>query len=698
MKQIIQDLKSGEVTLVELPTPSVGSGKILIQVSKSLISLGTEKMMLDFGKGGWISKAKQQPDKVKMVLDKVKTDGLMPTIDTVLNKLGTPIPLGYSNMGRVIAVGKGVKSFKVGDRVISNGHHAEVVSVPENLCALVPDSVSDEEAAFTVVAAIALQGVRLSQPTLGESAVVVGLGLIGLITVQLLRANGCNVIGFDFDPEKVELAKSFGANAFTATNPIEVEKIVKGLTGDNGADSVIITASTKSNDPIETAPKICRHRGKVVLVGVVGLEINRTEFFKKEITFQVSCSYGPGRYDSNYEQKGMDYPIGFVRWTENRNFKAILDLLSNKSLDFTSLLSKTEKFENAPTLYDTLTEEKGVLGIILDYPEKIDLEIKSVNLKSPASHSSAVTIGVIGAGGFSSGVLIPAFKKTNARLKSIASTTGLSSHNIAQKFEIECNTTDYKEILNDNEINTVVITTPHNSHGKLVLESLEAGKHVFVEKPLALSLEEIDQIEQLMLKSESPPVLMVGFNRRFSPLSIKLERELRRTAGPKAIIYTVNSGDIPSDHWTQDPKVGGQRLIGEGCHFIDYVKFIVGKKITSSNISFADVKNRDVFTITLSFEDGSIGTVHYLSNGNKSFPKERIEVFCDGSIYSIDNFRKLNILNASGNKSSHKLSSQDKGHRLEVEQFVKWVKGETSDLISLNDLFEISRLAIKLNE
>lgn len=698
MKQIIQNLKSGEVSLVELPIPSVGKGKVLIKVRKSLISLGTEKMMLDFGRGGWLYKAKQQPDKVKMVLNKIKTDGLMPTVDTVLNKLGTPMPLGYSNMGTVIGVGSGVTQFAVGDRVISNGNHAEVVSVSENLCVKVPENVSDDEAAFTVVGSIALQGVRLASPTLGETVVVVGLGLIGLITVQLLRANGCNVIGFDFDINKIELARSFGAHAFAATDSIEVEQIVKSFTDGDGADSVIITASTKSNDPIETAPKLCRHRGKVILVGVVGLELNRTEFFKKEISFQVSCSYGPGRYDPNYEQKGMDYPIGFVRWTENRNFKAVLDLLKNKKLDFNPLITRNEPFENAAKLYDSLTDEKSVLGIILDYPLETDLSLKSVNIHPTIIKSNSAVVGFIGAGGFSSGVLIPAFKKSNARLRSIASVSGLSSHNSASKFGVEINTTDYKEMLMDEEINTVVISTPHSSHGSLVLESLKAGKNVFVEKPLALTFDELNQIEKFFRDNKTAPALMVGYNRRFSPLSDKLIQALESSEGPKAVVYTVNSGNIPSEHWTQDPEVGGQRLIGEGCHFIDYVKYIVNKKIARSYITFADVKNRDVFSVTLAFEDGSIGTIHYFSNGNKSFPKERVEVFCDGSIYCLDNFRRLEIINASGKKSTHKLSIQDKGHLSEIKLFVEWVEGKRNELIPLEDLLEVTRITLELNE
>ena len=698
MKQIIQDLKTGEVTLVELPIPSVGKGKVLIKVKKSLISLGTEKMMLEFGKGGWLSKAKQQPDKVKMVLDKVKTDGLLPTIDTVMNKLSTPIPLGYSNVGEVTAVGSGVVKFKVGDRVISNGNHAEVVCVPENLCALVPDNVTDEDAVFTVVSAIALQGVRLASPTLGESVVVLGLGLIGLITVQLLRANGCNVIGFDMDPSKVALAEKFGAQAFETVDPVEVEKIVLGLNNEVGVDSVIITASTKSNDPIDLAPKICRHRGKVVLVGVVGLEINRTEFFKKEIQFQVSCSYGPGRYDSNYEQGGMDYPIGFVRWTENRNFCAILDLLKSGHLNFTGLISKQESFLNAPSIYKGLSDLKNILGFVLDYPTEIEVQ-NYISLNSSRRETSHPCIGIIGAGGFTSGTLLPALCKTSARIKSISSSNGLSSHNLAEKFKIEVNTTDYNSILQDDEIDTVIISTPHNSHGELVLKSLENGKNVFVEKPLALSLNEIDKIKQFYENSEveNLPNLMVGFNRRFSPLSTNLEEMLKKNSGTKAIVYTVNSGHIPMEHWIQDREVGGQRLIGEGCHFVDYLRFLVDSEVKTYSIIFADMASRDTFSINLKFKDGSIGVIHYFSNGNKSYPKEKIEVFCNGSIYTLDNFKALTSINPKGIKSVKKLSKQDKGHSEEINQFISAIKSGKESPISLNEIFEVSRICIELD-
>jgi predicted dehydrogenase/threonine dehydrogenase-like Zn-dependent dehydrogenase len=662
-----------------------------------LISLGTEKMLLNFGKAGWVSKARQQPDKVKMVIDKIKTDGLMPTVDTVMNKLSTPMPLGYSNAGEVIAVGAGVTNFQIGDRVISNGNHAEIVCVPENLCSKIPDNVSDDEAAFTVVAAIALQGVRLASPTLGENVIVIGLGLIGLITVQLLKANGCNVIGFDFDEKKVQLSKEYGANSFTTVDTLEIEKIVGNLTNNNGADSVIITASTSSNDPIDVAPKICRHRGRVVLVGVVGLEMNRTEFFKKEITFQVSCSYGPGRYDFGYEQKGLDYPIGFVRWTENRNFQAVLNLLEQNKIDFKKLISRSEPFENASKIYEDLTEVKDVLGFLLEYPIQINNSDKCLKISNKQQTNSSVVIGIIGAGAFTSGTLLPAFKKTSARIKSISSSAGLSGHNAAVKFGIEENTTDYKSILSDSEVNTIVISTPHNTHGSFVLESLMAGKNVFVEKPLALKMEEISKIETFYKENSNAPQLMVGFNRRFSPLSVTLKNKLDCLSGPKAIIYTVNSGFIPPDHWTQNMDIGGQRLLGEGCHFIDYIQFLIGSEIVASNIFFADVESRDVFTISLKFKDGSIGTVNYFSNGNKAYAKEKIDVFCDSNIYTLDNFKSLTTIDSKGRKTSDKLSRQDKGHQAEISLFVQAIENGDKFPIELSELLETSKLAIELN-
>lgn len=698
MKQIVQNLKSGEVSIETLPTPKISSHSLLIKTSKSLVSLGTERMMLDFGRAGWISKAKQQPDKVKMVLDKVKTDGLKPTIDSVQNKLNQPLTLGYSNVGVVIGIGSKVNGFKIGDRVVSNGNHAEIVRVPQNLCAKIPTNVTDEQAAFTIVSAIGLQGVRLVSPTLGETVVVIGLGLIGLLTCQILRANGCDVIGLDLDSRKVDIAKSWGINAFISSDNISNEKNILALTNNIGADAVIITASTASNAPIDLAPKICRHRGRVALVGVTGLKLNRTEFFKKEISFQVSCSYGPGRYDDNYEQNSVDYPIGFVRWTEQRNFEAILNLISKKLLTPEELVTKRVEFENTPSLYDGIgTGSELELGIIIDYPQ-IDSElIRNVELFKPAKSKSVGTAGVIGAGNFTSAVIIPAIKKTNVRLKYISSSNGLSSNTIGKKFEIENNTTDNNQIFNDPEIDTVIITTPHNTHADLVIKSIEHGKNVFTEKPLCLKMDELDRIIETTKKAETPPIIMVGFNRRFSSLVKDLKNKIDKLKSSKSLIMTVNSGFIPKEHWTQDAEVGGGRLLGEACHFIDLLRFLVGEKITSHQISYIDSECNDTFTITMKFADNSIGTIHYFSNGNKSVAKEKLEVYCQGDIHILDNFRTLQSFYASGKKEKKKLSSQDKGHNDEISEFAFALKSQEQP-IELDEIFEVSRVCIELND
>lgn len=695
MKHLSQNLKDGEVLINEVPMPMVRPGKVLIKTKCSLISLGTEKMLLDFGKAGWVSKAKQQPDKVKMVLEKISTDGLAPTIKSVKNKLDTPLPLGYSNVGVVLDVGEGVTNFKKGDRVLSNGSHAEVVCISENLCAKIPSNVSDEDAAFTVVGSIGLQGIRLLDPTLGEVHVVIGLGLIGLLSVQILLANGCKVIGFDLDEAKVAMAKSYGADAFVSSGTLEDISVVNSITNGVGADGVLITASTKSNGPIELSPKICRTRGRVVLVGVIGLELNRTDFYTKEISFQVSCSYGPGRYDKNYEDKGVDYPIGFVRWTENRNFQTILELISKNKLKVKSLISREEDFEASSKLYKELGK-KNDLGIILKYANKISTEDRVILNPVKTKLSGKATVGVIGAGSFLSSTLLPEFKRAGFRLKTISSSGGVSSQHVGKKFEFEENTTNNETIFTCKEIDTIVIGTPHSSHGRLSLRALKEGKHVFVEKPLSLDLDEIQQIEEFFSTSNEVPQLMIGFNRRFSPLIIEIKKRIQRSQSPKSMVMTVNAGNIPSDHWIHDMGFGGGRLVGEACHFVDLLRHLAGSQITSSNIQFANTKTRDTFTISLSFKDGSIGAIHYFSNGNKKVSKEKLDVFIDGTIYQLDNFKKLKIISP---KSTKKISlrGQDKGHKGEVELFKSTINEGKKPLIPLEEIFEVSRTVIELN-
>ncbi len=713
MKQILQSLKTGATEVAEVPCPAVKRGQLLICSSHTLVSAGTERMMVEFGKANWIDKARQQPDKVRMVLDKITTDGLQPTIEAVFNKLDKPLPLGYCNVGQVVEVGGGVAGFAVGDRVISNGKHAEVVSVPINLCAKVPDSVADEEAAFTVLGAIALQGIRLVQPTLGEVVVVTGLGLVGLMTVQMLRANGCRVLGLDFDKEKLELARQFGAEVVDLAAGQDPVKAAERFSRGRGVDAVIVTAATKSSEPMHQAALMCRKRGRIVLVGVTGLELSRDDFFQKELTFQVSASYGPGRYDPNYEEKGQDYPVGFVRWTEQRNFEAVLDMMADGRIDVKPLISHRFAIEDAEEAYALVGGSGPSLGILLTYPG-IDITREGRTVALAASpHTQRIAKGeaaakfgfsFIGAGNYATAVLIPAFKASGAHLRSVASSAGVSGLHSGRKFGFDETTTDINRLFADRGTNAVVITTQHDSHAHFVLQALAAGKHVFVEKPLCLTLDELEQIEAAIFVPELPddemgqtPIVMVGFNRRFAPQVQKISALLKGVVGPKSFVMTVNAGAIPSNHWTQDPEVGGGRIIGEACHFIDLLRFLAGNRIVSHHVTTMDSATRDSVCISLTFEDGSIGTVHYLSNGSKAFPKERLEVFAAGRVLQLDNFRKLQGFGWPGfNKMN--LWRQDKGQKVCAATFVKAINSGGPAPIPLDEILEVARVSIEVSE
>jgi predicted dehydrogenase/threonine dehydrogenase-like Zn-dependent dehydrogenase len=706
MRQILQSLKTGKIDLTEVPVPSVKKGHLLIQTDKTLISLGTERMLLNFGKAGWLNKARQQPDKVRQVIQKMRTDGLMPTVDAVFKKLDQPLPLGYSNAGTVIALGEGVTGFKIGDRVISNGNHAEIVCVPQHLCALIPENVDNATASFTVVAAIALQGVRLAAPEIGQKIAVIGLGLIGLLTCQILRANGCRVIGFDFDPAKIELAKSYGAEAFNLSAGSDPVSLAMNFSKGNGVDSVIITAATSGNDPIEQAPQMCRKRGKVVLVGVTGLNLSRDDFYKKEISFQVSCSYGPGRYENEYENKSLDYPIGFVRWTVQRNFAAILDLMSSGSINTDKLVSKTIEFDQAQKAYELVESATGILGLVLNYSGEIDLNQRSVTLKGSkvpppeAYNSQKAVVGVIGAGNFASGTLIPAFVKAGARLKTIASSGGVSGTVVGRKNGFEISTTDTSRIFSDPDIDTVVITTRHDTHARFIVEALNNNKNVFAEKPLCLNFAELKKITDLwQIKKDKGLRLMVGFNRRFSPLVQTCKNALKSIDCPASFIITVNAGAVPADHWTQDSESGGGRIAGEACHFIDLLRFLAGSEIISVQTAFMNdpqAENRipDSASITVTFANGSIGTVHYFANGNKDFPKERIEIFANGGILQIDNFKSLTNY-GFGNTKNQSLWAQDKGHASCVAEFVDAIKNAKPSPIEPEEIFETAKATLQ---
>lgn len=703
MKQILQSLKTGATEVANIPIPSAKRGQLLIKTTQSLVSAGTERMLVEFGKAGWIEKARQQPDKVRMVLDKIKTDGLQPTIEAVFNKLDHPLPLGYCNVGRVAVVGAGVVGFEEGERVISNGKHAEVVSVPINLCARVPDTVSDEEAAFTVLGAIALQGIRLVQPTLGETVVVTGLGLIGLLTVQLLRAHGCRVLGLDFDKEKLDLARQFGAEVIDLAAGQDPVKVAEIYSRGRGVDAVIVTAATKSSEPMHQAALMCRKRGRIVLVGVTGLDLSRDDFFKKELTFQVSASYGPGRYDPNYEEKGQDYPVGFVRWTEQRNFEAVLDMMADGRLDVKPLISHRFAIDEAEKAYELVGGAGPSLGILLSYPGlEITQGARTVNLGVSQSAPLEVkdgkaAVSFVGAGNYATAVLIPAFKEAGAHLRCVASSAGVSGVHAGRKYGFDETTTDTNHLFTDAETHAVVITTQHDSHARFVLQALEGGKHVFVEKPLCLTLAELNDIESAQQATGGRSMVMVGFNRRYAPQVQKMKQLLGGVTGPKTFIITVNAGAIPADHWTQDPEAGGGRIIGEACHFIDLLRFLAASPITGWQRMSMDAPTRDTVSIQLSFADGSVGTVHYFANGSKAFPKERLEVFAAGRVLQLDNYRKLTGFGWPGFAKMN-LWRQDKGQKACATAFLQAVAKGTNAPIPFEEVVEVSRVSIEIAE
>lgn len=685
MKQIIQSFKTGDTLLEEVPAPVVSKGHLLIQSTYTLVSLGTERMLVEFGRSNLISKARQQPDKVKEVLNKIKTEGLLPTLEAVFNKLGEPLPLGYCNVGKVIAIGEGVDGFSIGDRVASNGQHAEVVSVPMNLVSKVPDNVSDIEATFTVIGSIGLQGIRLVNPTFGETVVVVGLGLIGLITAQLLKANGCRVIGVDFDQSKLDLAKKW--NIITCNPKQEdVVKFVQGHTGGIGTDAVLITASAKTDEIISQAANMTRKRGRIVLVGVIGLNISRAEFYEKELTFQVSCSYGPGRYDHNYEQQGIDYPLSFVRWTEKRNFEAILHSISSRQLHVNDLVTDIVPLEEYQKIYGKIGQT-GSIASILEYPEKMENLKNTIVLLEKRFTGQKGVVGVIGSGNFTKMTMLPMMKESGAHFKYIASKGGVTSTSLAKKFGFTHSTTDYQEILNDTDVDLVMITTRHNLHASMIMEVLKQNKHVFVEKPLALNKAELFELIEAVNQSKGS--ITVGFNRRFSPHALKIKQHIG--TGPMNIIATMNAGFIPADVWVQNLKVGGGRIIGESCHFVDLCSYFTGSKVISvcmNAMGINPAENTDNASILLKYEDGSNATINYFANGSKTYAKERVEIYSQGRTIVLDNFRKTEAYGFE-NFSSLK-TSLDKGHKNQFKSVINKIQLGGEPLIPFDSLINTS--------
>lgn len=686
MKQIIQSFKTGITELAELPAPTVKHGQILIQTTRSLISLGTEKMLVEFGRASLIQKARQQPDKIKMVLDKIKAEGLIPTLETIFNKLEQPLPLGYCNVGKVIKVGEGVTDFKVGDRVASNGQHAEFVSIPQNLVARIPENISDDEAVFTVIGSIGLQGIRLVNPTIGETVVVIGLGLIGLLTAEILVANGCKVIGYDIDDVKVKIAKAKGIIAFNPKKGIDPVQFVNNETNNTGSDAVLITASSKSNDIISQAAKMSRKKGRIVLIGVIGLNISRSDFYEKELSFQVSCSYGPGRYDDDYEFKGIDYPLPFVRWTEKRNFETVLQLISTQKLKVKDLISEVIHLEECDKVYRNIGNSKSIATIIKYNESSTPVHTILINKKKNGLTKGG--IGIIGAGNYTKMTMLPALKKAYANIKHIVSSGGINGTALAKKYNIENSTTDYDLVLDDRDIDLVMITTRHNLHANMVIKALNKGKHVFVEKPLALNYKELKKIEESYNKSKG--TLMIGFNRRFSPHIQKIKSLVGNA--PMNIIATMNAGKIVPEFWVHDMKVGGGRIIGEACHYLDLMVFLTGSNIKSvcmNALGNNPSENTDNASILVKMENGSTGVVNYFANGSKSYAKERLEVFSQEKVLIMDNFRKTS---GYGLKSFSTLKTKiDKGHKAQFYQIAESIKQGSVDLIPFEEIVNVTK-------
>lgn len=698
MLQVVQYQKSGEVRTEDMPSPLCPDNGVLVEVHSSLISAGTEKTSVDNGQGSLLARAKKQPDQVKVVLEAVKSYGIKETVRRVGAKLNSFKLLGYSASGVVIE--SRCDEFKPGDRVAAAGagiaNHAEIIAVPKNLVVRIQDNVSFEDAAYTTVGAIAMQGFRQAEPSLGENVVVVGLGLLGLITVQFLKAAGCNVIGMDIYDKAMELGLKFGCDSVMKSSSENVQQVIARCNGE-GADSTIITASTSSSAPLQMAMEMTRKKGKVVIVGAIGMEMNRHPFYKKEIDLRISSSYGPGRYDAFYEEEGHDYPYAFVRWTENRNMQSFVELIAKQRIDVKSMTTHRFDVANASQAYDMISSSsEPYLGIVINYPERANKQTTFVNTGNVAKESD-VKIGFIGAGQFAQNYLLPPLSKAGVSFISVANNSSASSKTVATNFGFSKAGANPSELIKDNNINTVFIASWHNTHGEYVLKGIENNKHVYVEKPLALRQDELDKIIEASSKSDKQ--LMVGFNRRFSKSFTTIKSELKGRKEPIMVKYRINAGHIPADHWSQRAE-GGGRIVGEACHFIDTMVFLTGSmpiRVYAESLSGnSEAKlNEDNVAATIKFQDGSVGVLEYFSNGDGSLGKEYCEVFCENSVYVMDNFANVNI--HKGKKVKTLKMDGEKGIKAEMDLFVKSIKTGTA-LIPKEEIFAVTKCTFAILE
>lgn len=722
MKQIIQNYRTGELELAEVPVPLCSSNKILVKNMASLISIGTERSIIELGKKSLLGKAKARPDLVKRFIEKAKKEGFIKTFREALGRLDTPTPLGYSSAGIVVEVGSNVHKFSPGDRVACIGagyaSHAEYITVPEMLCAHLPERIAFEEGSFGMLGIIALHGIRCVKLTFGESIAVIGLGLLGLLTVQILKSYGCRVMGMDIDPIKVELAKKLGMCNFFSEED-EFKNGLERATNGYGADAVIITAATKSDVPVNTAVDIARYGGRIVLVGVADIHPQRNEMWHKEVEIIVSKAGGPGTFDPFYENKGIDYPVGYVRWTENRNLEEFLRLIAEDKVDVKSLISHRFKIDQAEAVYKDMLDNKGgpYIGVILEYPELsvdnryqiLDISKRKIVLKptSNISHltSNTVSVGVIGAGLFGKALLLPALKKIkDIRFHTLSTSSGANTYHAARRYGFENCTTDYREILNNKDINAVIILTPHSLHAKMVIEALKAGKNVFVEKPLCINEQELRDIiatynSQLITNN---CFLMVGYNRRFSPHSAKVREYLENRQDPMVINYRINAGFIPTDHWVHSEEEGGGRIIGEVCHFVDMIQFLTKSnpiRVYSERISGNNktAVNSDNTVCVLKFEDGSVGNIIYSASGDKAFSREQIEIFCEGKTIVIKDYKET-FFHYSGKRKSFKTFNQEMGYKEELQHLFDVVSGRVGPKPTPDEIFSSTLTVFKINE
>ena len=694
MKQVVQNFRSGQLKVEELPPPALRPGGVLVRTVCSLISAGTERTIIETAQSSLIGKARSRPDLVRQVLDSFKREGLSSTYEKVKARLSQSKALGYSASGIVTAVGRDAQEFRVGDRVACAGggyaSHAEVNFVPRNLCCKLPEAVSQESACYTTVGAIALQGIRQADPRLGEAVAVIGLGLVGQLTVQLLKAAGCQVLGVDIDHAACELAKKSGADS-VANDSASARKACDALTGGRGADCIVITAATKSSEPVELAAELARDRARIVVVGLVGMDVPRHSFFTKELELRLSRSYGPGRYDPDYEEKGSDYPIGYVRWTEKRNMEAFLRLVADGKINTQLLTTHRFAVAQATEAYDLiLNGGQRFCGVVLEYPsaeQQGGLHPREVRVTALARDQLGVSF--IGAGNFARGVLLPIVKRSaKIQLQGVGTATGLSAKNTAEQFGFSYSTTDYQEILGDEKSGIVFIATRHDSHARLATEALKRGRHVFVEKPLAVTEEGLREVAAAARESDG--LLMVGYNRRFAPIATEIKNRFSNRVAPMTIIYRVNAGQLPGDNWNHDLAEGGGRIIGEACHFIDFIQYLTGElpaRVSAEAVPRTQAAGGvdDSTVITMSMADGSVASIVYTAGGDSSVAKERIEVFCDRSVATIDDFRKGSFVH---DRKSTKLgrSTQDKGHAAEVEAFFEAIRGGSGAPIGLESL------------